>query len=56
MYTVSKKKIGNSIRAVRHNIKFISLLIMLHHNKYQPIVYVSDPVTGPVWPRGWVEI
>jgi len=55
MYT-ARKTIGNCIRAVLHNLKFMSLIITLHHNKFQPTVYVSDPVTGPVWPRGWVEV
>jgi len=35
----NKKIVGNCIRAVRHNIEFISLIITLHHNKFQPTLY-----------------
>jgi len=36
-----------------HNTKKIYALL---ETGYKKKVKVSDPVTGPVWPRGWVEL
>jgi hypothetical protein len=36
-----KKEVGKCIRALRHNIKFMSLIITSHRKKFQPTVYVA---------------
>jgi len=37
-------------------VRFSSRELMFLYIYVYTYMYMCDPVTGPVWPRGWVEV